>query len=189
MTRTGPLGAASAEVAATLRPLREGDQAAVLDAFRASADMGRQGLVRTAAEAHEYVLQLSDPDGRHRAFAVCLDDQLVGLVALTLDPANRLGWFYYWLHVAHRGQGLASRAAATVATWALAEGGCERLELGHRVDNPASGRVARAAGFVPEGQERDKFLIEGRRVDVLTYGRLRTDPVPHTPTLPWSVRP
>lgn len=71
-----------------------------------------------------------------------------------------------------------SRAAATVADWALAEGGLDRLELGHRVNNPASGAVARAAGFVHEGTERRRFLVDGERIDVDTYGRLRSDLAP-----------
>ena len=82
-----------------------------------------------------------------------------------------------------------ARAAATVANRALRPGeeggfGLERLELGHRVNNPASGAVARAAGFVHEGTERAKFLIDGERIDVLTYGRLRSDPFPATAHLP-----
>jgi RimJ/RimL family protein N-acetyltransferase len=65
-----------------------------------------------------------------------------------------------------------------VSNWALRSGGCERLELGHRADNPLSGNVAAAAGFRHEGRQRGKFLIDGHRVDVLTYGRLSTDPWP-----------
>lgn len=71
-----------------------------------------------------------------------------------------------------------------MAQWALTERGLERLELGHRVNNPASGPVARAAGFVKEGSERDKFLVDERRIDVDTYGRLRTDPSPEVDALP-----
>ncbi len=62
----------------------------------------------------------------------------------------------------------------------MSQGGLERLELGHRVNNPASAAVAEAAGFVREGVERGKFLIAGARVDVTTYGRLVTDPMPAT---------
>jgi RimJ/RimL family protein N-acetyltransferase len=65
----------------------------------------------------------------------------------------------------------------------LTSGGLHRLELGHRVTNPASGVVAEAAGFVREGVERGKFLIAGARVDVVTYGRLISDPIPATQTL------
>ena len=86
---------------------------------------------------------------------------------------------------------LHSSPAAAVAARALSPSavggwGLERLELGHRANNPASGAVARAAGFVHEGTERGKFLIDGERLDVLTYGRLVTDPAPDAAGLPWQ---
>lgn len=83
---------------------------------------------------------------------------------------------------------LAAFASATVADWALTDGGLDRLELGHRVNNPASESVARTAGFVPEGLERRKLLVEGDRVDVLTYGRLVDDPWPTVARLPLEHR-
>lgn len=182
-TPTRPAGA-------RLRPLRPGDAPALLDAYRSADDMARQGTVTTPAQARQQVAWLLEADRRATAI-VDGNDTLIGLVALTIDREDRIGWFFYWLHAAHRGQGLAVQAAAAVAERALApsaEGGwrLERLELGHRVDNPASGAVARAAGFVHEGTERGKFLIDGRRVDVLTYGRLLTDPAPATAGLPWQ---
>src|SRR5699024_12454434 len=109
----------------------------------------------------------------------------------TMHPEDRNRWFSGWLQAAHSGQGLAPRAAVADDERALtppAEGGwgLERLELGHRANNPASGAVARATGFVHEGTERGTFLIDGRRVDVLTYGRLLTDPAPVLAGLPWQ---
>ncbi|EWS79604.1 hypothetical protein GCM10009793_28130 [Brachybacterium phenoliresistens] len=167
-----------------LRPLRAdaADVRAVMDAFTADpAEMFRQGEVTDEDSARAYVERLLRPMMRT---AVIADprDRLLGLVGVSIDAGNRLGWFFYWLHPAHRGAGLMSRAAREVADRALApepEGwGLERLELGHRANNPASGAVARAAGFVQEGREREKFLVEGERIDVLTYGRLRSDPAP-----------
>lgn len=67
---------------------------------------------------------------------------------------------------------------------ALAVRGLQRLELGHRANNPASGAIARHAGFVKEGTERAKFLLDGRRVDVDTYGRLASDPPPRFVAVP-----
>ncbi|MEE6286422.1 GNAT family protein [Georgenia sp. MJ173] len=170
----------------TLRPLRSADAPDVLAAFQSAADMARQGDVETLDDAGAYVRRLVAPDGPHRAWAVTESDIVVGLVAVSVDARNLSGWFWYWLHAAHRGRGRASRAAATVANWSLSDAGLHRLELGHRVDNPASGTVARAAGFVREGLEREKFLIDDDRVDVLTYGRLRSDPRPATATLPMA---
>lgn len=178
------------------------DTGALLDAFRASPDMARQGDVHDLASAQEYLAWLTMPSQRPTVIVPADGpDTPVGLVAITVDEQNRTGWFFYWMHSAHRGTGAVRRAAATVADRALRpkdptdaqscstdaqDGwGLERLELGHRVNNPASGAVARAAGFVQEGTEREKFLVDGERIDVLTYGRLRTDPSPRTPHLPW----
>lgn len=159
-----------------LRPLRDSDAADVLDAFRSAPDMARQGTVTTLDEARRYLDGLR-VDGI-LAFAVTDDDRLVGVVGVTVDEANRNGWFWYWLNASHRGRRWASLAATAVANWALSSANLDRLELGHRADNPLSGNVAGAAGFIREGRERGKFLIDGQRVDVLTYGRLATDPWP-----------
>ncbi len=116
---------------------------------------------------------------------IARDDVLQGLVCVTVDEGNRSGWFWYWMTNSSRGRGWTSRAAATVADWALSERGLERLELGHRVNNPVSGRVARAAGFLKEGTERGKFLVDSPRGgDVDTYGRLRSDPSPPFASIP-----
>lgn len=118
-----------------------------------------------------------------RAHAVTAGGEMVGLVAATVDEANRSAWVFYWMHGEHRAKGVTARAVATVCDH-LMRSGLERLELGHRVNNPASGRVAISAGFVQEGCERGKFLIEGERLDVLTYGRVTSDPWPRVEPLP-----
>ena len=106
------------------------------------------------------------------------DSTVLVIVVVDFDDEHRSGWFWYWMASEACGRGWTSAAVATVAHWALITRGLERLELGHRVNNLASGVVASRAGFVREGTERGKFLIDGVRVDVHTYGRLRSDPVP-----------
>ncbi|MFK5582866.1 GNAT family N-acetyltransferase [Serinicoccus sp. LYQ131] len=164
-----------------LRPVVPEDAAAVLDAFTSAPDMDRQGPVVDEASAGEYVSWLLEES--RRSVAVTHQDVMVGLVAATVDTANRSAWVFYWMHGQHRGRGVTARAVATVADHLLGSG-LERLELGHRVNNPASGAVAEAAGFVQEGRERGKFLVDGERVDVLTYGRLVDDPWPQVEPLP-----
>ncbi len=156
----------------------------MLSAFLSHADMARQGDVSTLAEAEQYVDRLISAESSHEAWAVVELDSLVGLVCVSVDETNRNGWFWYWMAAIARGRGLTARAAATVAQWALTIRGLERLELGHRVDNPASGAVARHAGFVKEGTEREKFLVDGRRIDVDTYGRMVWDPSPSFDDIP-----
>lgn len=158
-----------------LRPLRATDVTDVLAAFRSNPDMSRQGRVTTREEATRYVDSLLADDDQ-LPWAIELDQDLVGLVCVTVDRTNRNGWFWYWLTDAVRGRGFMKRAAATIANWALTDAGLHRLELGHRVNNPASGAVARAAGFLREGTEREKFLIGDERMDVDTYSRLASDP-------------
>lgn len=170
----------------SLRRLHRTDAAAVQEAFAANPDMARQADVATRADAEEYVARLIAPGSPHEAWAVVERDALVGLVCVSVDEENRNGWFWYWMADAARGRGWTSRAAATVAQWALSVRGLERLELGHRVNNPASGVVARRAGFIKEGTEREKFLVDGRRIDVDTYGRLRSDPSPLFDAVPMN---
>ncbi len=185
-THRGP-GSRTGEIhrkTVVLRRLRASDSEAVHAAFASADDMARQGDVTTPAEAERYVARLLAADSPHEPWAIAEDDELIGLIALTVDEENLSGWFWYWMTHRERGRGLTGRAATTVAEWALTERGLERLELGHRVNNPASGAVARAAGFVQEGTERGKFLLDGQRIDVDTYGRLRTDPPPVFDALP-----
>ncbi len=146
--------------------------------------MARQGDVSTLTEAKHYVSRLTEPDSPHEAWVIVADDAPVGLVCVSVDDENRSGWFWYWMTDTARGRGWASAAASTIAQWALTTRGLERLELGHRVNNPVSGAVERSAGFVKEGTERAKFLVGGQRIDVDTYGRLSSDPSPSFDPVP-----
>lgn len=161
----------------TLRLVRLSDAAATLDAFGSDPSMSRQGTVTSLAEAEALpvgadrrrapapVRHLRRGPPRRAGVRDARRGQPGGLV-LVLDQR------------VHRGRGWASTCATAVATWALSAGGCERLELGHRADNPLSGNVAGRADSSAKAGSRASSLIDGQRVDVLTYGRLATDPWP-----------
>lgn len=171
-----------------LRRLAPVDDADVLAGFTADPQMQRQGEVQDLASAGEYIRFLTNTEEGNHGFAVDTGGRCAGVIGINGASLHRLGWFFYWMHPYFRGQGLTARAAAAVANWALTSsdsggGGFERLELGHRVNNPVSGAVARAAGFIHEGTERKKFLVNDERIDVFTYGRLAADPVPGTAPL------
>lgn len=162
-----------------LRPWRGEDAPALLELYASTPDLERQlPELRGVADAIAYLAWATDPD--RRVFAVTVHERVVGSVGVThVDARHRTGWFSYWMSQDARGRGLTVRAAVTVADWALDQGGLFRLELGHRVNNPASGRVAEGAGFRVEGIERAKFEYEpGERLDVRAMSRLATDPVP-----------
>lgn len=159
------------------RDLGVGDADSVLDAFRSNADMNRQGHVVSLETAQLYVSRLMGQDHRTRVAAEHGTDQLLALVSAQLDHANASAWVFYWAHARAWGAGITSDLVRNFCNDLLRDG-LYRLELGYRVDNRASGRVAERAGFIIEGREREKFLIDGKRIDVMTCGRLRTDPWP-----------
>ncbi|WP_442480698.1 GNAT family N-acetyltransferase [Streptomyces kutzneri] len=106
-------------------------------------------------------------------------DTVLGQVSVgAVNRRHSAGWVSYWTTAAARGRGVASQACQALARWAFDEAELFRLELGHRVNNPGSCRVAHAAGFAVEGQQRQKLAYDGIRYDVELHARLATDPEP-----------
>lgn len=99
-----------------------------------------------------------DADRRARGLALDLvierAGEVVGEVGLsgvdTDEGRAEIGW---WVAPDHRGGGIATSAAALVAAWAVAELDLDVVVARCHRDNPASGAVARAAGFRPVGEE------------------------------------
>jgi RimJ/RimL family protein N-acetyltransferase len=91
----------------------------------------------------------------------------------TLDRTAELG---YWMAARARGGGLATAAATALTGWAFRHG-LGRLEVLTRPDNPASQRVALAAGYRWEGRRRGvEYGRDGNRYDLVAFARLATDP-------------
>ncbi|MET9692364.1 GNAT family N-acetyltransferase [Streptomyces sp. NPDC006514] len=116
------------------------------------------------------------------AFAFCVvDDADTVLGHVSVGAVNRrhsVGWVSYWTTAVARGRGVATQACHALARWAFHDAELFRLELGHRVNNPGSCAVARAAGFAVEGHQRQKLAYDGVRYDVELHARLATDPEP-----------
>ncbi|UYQ76472.1 GNAT family N-acetyltransferase [Glutamicibacter sp. JL.03c] len=167
-----------------LRKLKFTDAAAVHEAFTSHPDMARQGDVDTPAKARAYVDFLLGNDQVQCPLAITINDRLVGLVCGTVDRSNANAWIWYWMHHEYRGRSLATRAVAALVDHLFDELGLFRLELGLRANNPGSRHVAESNGFLPEGIERGKFLVDGERIDVYTYARLKTDPSSNVQPLP-----
>ncbi|MFZ3452360.1 GNAT family N-acetyltransferase [Arthrobacter sp. 7Tela_A1] len=168
----------------TLRPWQPDDAASLFAAVQSTPDLDTQ-LDRSAVcdmDAAMIFIRSAfawDPDSGMCSFAIDVDGRAAGNVGLShIDRRHRTAWLSYWIAGDNRGHGLAGRAAAGVADWALQELDLFRIELGHRVNNPASCAVARRAGFLPEGIERSKLEHGGVRFDVETHARLATDPAP-----------
>ena len=146
----------------TLRPWREAD-APVLAAAWGDVDIARWTGVperRDVAAAARWIA--GGEARRERGVAIDLvldaDGSAVGEVGLAeIDcRAGRaeIGW---WVHASHRGRGWAGVAARLLATWTVEELCLDTVVARCATDNPASGRVAAAAGFtlgaVTDGME------------------------------------
>lgn len=168
-----------------LRPWTGRDADALLSITRSADDLTTQlpQPLDTVADARRVIDTALVCDDRARHLAIVVDDEPVGNVAVShIEWTHDTGWVSYFSSGVVRGRGLVSRSVSAVATWALEPApaglGLFRLELGHRVNNPASGVVAQAAGFQVEGLERSKLRYADVRYDVRTWARLATDPAP-----------
>ncbi|MBE1514301.1 GNAT family N-acetyltransferase [Nesterenkonia halotolerans] len=168
-------------MAVELRPWSDEDAPALSHASRQNPDLNAQfgGVdLSTVERARHYICGYLVFTESWRNWAIVSDGVAVGNVGLSaIERRHGTAWVYYWLTAEARGYGFASRALATVAVEAFSDG-LFRVELGHRVNNPASCTVATRAGFPAEGLERQKLRYGADRFDVETHARLRTDPRP-----------
>jgi [ribosomal protein S5]-alanine N-acetyltransferase len=108
-----------------------------------------------------------------------------GQVGLTLRGEDRPS-IYYWLAGSGRGRGVAERAVRVLAHWALNELAAPALEARVEPDNVASRRLLGRIGFTEECLLRSFTLFGERRVDVVMYSLLPSDPAAATiAELPW----
>jgi [ribosomal protein S5]-alanine N-acetyltransferase len=107
-------------------------------------------------------------EGVSLAIAEAATDEAVGAVVL-VHRGQALYGLGYWLVRAARGRGLASRAVALIATWALAQREVAELEALVEPWNEASCRVVERAGFTRERLLTSETSVAGRQADVIRY--------------------
>ncbi|GAA3781440.1 GNAT family N-acetyltransferase [Micromonospora maritima] len=158
-----------------LRPWRDGDADALLEAYRDPVLRAWTSRpVTTRAEARDYLRRSRQgwAADRRFSFAVVEDapgEPLVACVVLKeVRPGHPAAEVGYWTAAPARGRGVAPRAVEAVTGWAFARfaaGGLARLELLHQIDNPASCRVAEKSGyaFVEVLPARPPYPRDGHR--------------------------
>lgn len=88
------------------------------------------------------------------------DGVLVGDVSYFTDTHGHIQ-IGYAISRAHRGRGLASRAAALAIALVRDHGHTGPIRAGYAKDNPASGRVLAKLGFLPDGEDMVPSLGRG----------------------------
>lgn len=166
-----------------LRPwsLRDTDQ--VLSAFTDPAIRHFAGnLYDTAKDAQRFIRLRSTwwDEGTGASWAVTAVDTgtVLGHVGLhEMDAGLELAMVGYWLLPRARGRGAMTLALGAVSAFGFGRLGLHRIELAHAVENEASCRVARRAGFPYEGTLRHamRYPIDGRWSDEHLHARLAVD--------------
>jgi ribosomal-protein-alanine N-acetyltransferase len=163
-----------------LRAWKREDADALRDMCASTSDLRNQigdADLSSVANAENFIEETLVWTESRKNWAIAVDGVAVGNVgASNIEWRHATAWVYYWLGSSARGGGLATKALNSVADWAFSAG-LFRLELGHRVNNPASCGVATRAGFLVEGIERQKLLYGADRYDVELHARLATDPM------------
>ncbi|MFJ6195325.1 GNAT family N-acetyltransferase [Micromonospora sp. NPDC092111] len=135
----------------------------------------------TTADAHRWISEGAPAarlaGGAAYAIADVATDRLVGGIGLSqVVPARGQAEVGYWVAPRARRRGVATAATRALAAAAF-RAGLDRLELLTHAENPASQRVALAAGFRREGVRRAVGRArDGRREDLIAWARLAGDP-------------
>lgn len=166
----------------TLRPWRHDDADIAIAAF-AVPDIQHWHCRRldTTDEAIEWIDACNQAWTEETAATWAIvdrsDARLAGRVTIYTDLAAGHGEVAYWVLPHARGRGCATRACIAATRWAH-ELGVQRIRLEHSVHNPASRRVAVAAGYSEEGVCRQAVLHADGWHDMVQYSHLATDPLP-----------
>ncbi len=143
----------------------------------------------TVARAHEHLFQITDDraSGRTLHWAVSASGTdpattaLLGEIGLHIDVREGTAEVGYWAHPQGRGRGLTTAAVRLATRHALLpveDGalGLRRVLLRAAAGNPASQRVALAAGFTRSGVDRDgERLRDGTVQDMIRFDLLAAE--------------
>jgi RimJ/RimL family protein N-acetyltransferase len=101
--------------------------------------------------------------------------ELVGDVAVGLDPDRRIATIGYTLRDDVQGAGIAREAVRAVVDRLFRHTGVHRIQADTAPENERSIRLLLALGFTHEGTTRDSVWAKGRWWDSALFGLLETD--------------
>ena len=167
----------------TLRPLRESDLGAFIDAHIDIRNRGRffpldvtsEAALRTAYAENGYW-------GREDGTLVIWgpDDEMAGHIGFFKPVSYWDAFELYYLLWDDRfaGKGFVTEAVQLLTDYLFATKKVHRIHLVIVPENAASRRIAQKCGFTLEGTVRGAFFNDGRNQDVLLFSLLRDDPRP-----------
>ncbi len=152
-----------------LRPPEDRDApsiTALVGEWDVAKNLSRVPYPYARAHADDYLAR--QPESRAKGtdfnFAIVrkAGEMFMGVVGLHLrERGFEIG---YWLGRPYWAQGYATEAARKVCAFAFHHLEAGKLEAGYFHDNPASGRVLKKIGFVPDGAVQLDCLARGHQV-------------------------
>lgn len=168
--------------AVTLRPVTAPDWPVILEEHNNDDSMGWgfSTNLMTEAAARQVAGAAAGEWRRGRVARLLVVDSATGegagVINLRRVGPPGVGLIGYGVLPRFRRRGFAAQALRLLSDWALAQTDLFRLELGHKIDNLASGRVAERAGFVREGTLRRRLRNpDGTASDEVYWARVRGD--------------
>jgi precorrin-6A synthase (deacetylating) len=160
----------------TVRPLTAADWPVLLAESNNAESLrwGFDGRPLTEAEARHKTAEAVREWRRGRVVRFVIVDAASGegagvLMVIRMGPPG-IGLVGYGVVPDFRGRGFTSRALRLVADWVFAHTDIQRLELGHKVGNIASGKAAERAGFIAQGRLTGRLPNpDGTRSDEIYY--------------------
>jgi len=167
----------------TLRPVRESDLQAFVDAHIDIRNRGRFFPLDVTSEsalrsAHAENGFWGREDGTLAIWSP--DDEMAGHIGFFKPVSYWDAFEIYYLLYDDRfsGRGFVTEAVQLLVDYLFATKKQHRIHLVIVPENAASRRIADKCGFSLEGTVRGAFFNDGRNQDVLLYSLLRDDPRP-----------
>ena len=134
--------------------------------------------ITTIEQAKSYLKHISKKaDGYYVGVFLKENNQLIGDLELC-----HLQWFddqageiCYGIHKDYRGKGYATRASSILIDYLFNKIGLHKIYADTDPNNLASQKVLTKLGFKQEGRIRDKRMIDGKWIDEIDYGLLKTE--------------
>jgi [ribosomal protein S5]-alanine N-acetyltransferase len=165
-----------------LRPVREADLGAFIEAHQDLSSRGRYFPLGMASESRlrQGFVENGFWDREEGTLLIWHEDEMVGHIEF-FKPVSYWDAFelsYQLYGDQYSGLGYTTEAVQLLVDCLTANKKHHRIHLVIVPENAASRRIAEKCGFVLEGTVRGAFFNEGRNQDVLLYSLLRTDPRP-----------
>ncbi|WP_414045053.1 GNAT family N-acetyltransferase [Macrococcus equi] len=114
--------------------------------------------------------------GTGRLFLIFVNGELSGALDLhAIDQVHKKAEIGYWLRKDFTGQGITTRSVRTLCDFAFYQLGLNKLTIKVDIDNVASNRVAKKAGFEFVGVDKQEVILYDEFRDMNRYSLLKKD--------------